>query len=196
MEWEKERLKKLLDERVGVFSNQNVQELVQICNESRNETTIEEELINAADGSPRRLLLGGQFLLEEYRIRTRGTGRIDKADWKLAMEQIRQVMPVKVPVLRIQQNLGSVSIGERIIKLPNLQHKIIVVLATAANGISNRQKIIEKVWDAKQGGVTDEAIDQHISRIRKALEKDPKNPVYLITLRDNGFQLMNYEIVN
>lgn len=56
--------------------------------------------------------------------------------------------------------------------------------------IISRDEIIGAVWkDAKSTlGVTDQALDQLIFRLRKKIEDDPNNPVYLTTVKGRGIK--------
>lgn len=63
--------------------------------------------------------------------------------------------------------------------------------------ISNKEKVLSKdeiinsVWnDTKsQEGVSDEAFDQIIYRLRKKIESDPKNPNIIKTIKGTGYKL-------
>ncbi|NTV30749.1 hypothetical protein HGA91_02090 [candidate division WWE3 bacterium] len=56
--------------------------------------------------------------------------------------------------------------------------------------VIDRDEIAEAVWEVrKEQGVSDEAIDQLVSRLRDKVETDKYNPKHLITVRGRGFQL-------
>ena len=56
--------------------------------------------------------------------------------------------------------------------------------------VIEREEIAEAVWGVKQKqGVSDEAIDQLVSRLREKIELDKNNPKHLNTIRGRGFQL-------
>ena len=56
--------------------------------------------------------------------------------------------------------------------------------------VVDREEIIGVVWkDAKStAGVTDQAIDQLIFRLRKKIEENPNNPIHLQTVKGRGFK--------
>jgi DNA-binding response OmpR family regulator len=51
-----------------------------------------------------------------------------------------------------------------------------------------REELFSKVWDTSYTGDT-RTLDVHISWLRKILEKDPRHPKYLITIRNKGYRL-------
>jgi hypothetical protein len=200
--WRIDRLKQLLDERLRVFSDHKVQELVQICVEGPKKSQksnkyhlageqIETEMLDLAQGSPRRLLKAGQFLLDAHLSERGGRGLIGTEDWQVGRRRFLEEFPI---ILRIRRDRFQASIGEREVKLTSMQHAALMTLACSPSGECDRQEIIEKVWPKQKGGVSDDALNKLISRIRGELGDDPKNPLYLLTIRDKGFQLINYEI--
>ena len=60
-----------------------------------------------------------------------------------------------------------------------LQHKDEVV---------EREDIVTTVWgeNASTAGVTEQAIDQLIFRLRRKIETDPNNPLHLVTIKGRG----------
>jgi DNA-binding winged helix-turn-helix (wHTH) protein len=65
--------------------------------------------------------------------------------------------------------------------------------------IENKERILEKeeiinaVWkEAKTTlGVTDQALDQLIFRLRKKIEENPNVPQHLLTIKGRGFKFTN-----
>jgi two-component system response regulator RegX3 len=49
--------------------------------------------------------------------------------------------------------------------------------------------LIEEVWGADYFGDT-KTLDVHVKRIRQKIEKDPRNPVHLITVRGLGYKFV------
>jgi len=56
------------------------------------------------------------------------------------------------------------------------------------NEVIERGKIFYKVWETDYMGDT-RTLDVHMSWLRKAIEKDPRNPKFLITIRGMGYRL-------
>ncbi|MFC2053852.1 response regulator transcription factor [Chloroflexota bacterium] len=56
------------------------------------------------------------------------------------------------------------------------------------NEVIERSKIFRKVWETDYT-VDTRTLDVHMSWLRKAIEKDPRNPKFLITIRGMGYRL-------
>ena len=76
--------------------------------------------------------------------------------------------------------------GGRPCELTGYQFELLVVLARSAGRVLSR----EQIMDALTGGpleVFDRSIDVHVSRLRAAIEDDPKAPRRLLTVRGAGY---------
>lgn len=76
--------------------------------------------------------------------------------------------------------------------LTALEFRLLRFLIQNAGAIVERQSIIDAVWqDAKStAGVTDQAVDQLVSRLRKKIEDTPNSPTHLLTIKGRGFQFV------
>jgi len=65
---------------------------------------------------------------------------------------------------------------------------LLEILMRRAGEVVERDELFRKVWDTD---FTDDTrtLDVHISWLRKAVEKDPRKPVYIKTLRGVGYRL-------
>jgi DNA-binding winged helix-turn-helix (wHTH) protein len=56
--------------------------------------------------------------------------------------------------------------------------------------IVERDILISSVWNENKSlaGVTDQALDQLIFRLRRKIEEDPNNPTHLVTIKGRGFR--------
>jgi hypothetical protein len=73
-----------------------------------------------------------------------------------------------------------------------LEFKLLKFLTENPNRILGREDVINSVWSEtkSQEGVTEAALDQLISRLRKKIEEDPNNPVHLLTVKGRGFKFV------
>jgi len=76
--------------------------------------------------------------------------------------------------------------------LTSSEFKLLKFLTENPSKILERQEIIESVWkDTKTiEGVSDQALDQLISRLRKKIEDDPNSPTRLLTIKGRGFKFV------
>lgn len=76
--------------------------------------------------------------------------------------------------------------GEEIALTPN-EFNILYVLAANKGKVLSREQLIDKVFGLDFSGY-DRTIDVHIKNIRKKIEKDTKNPKYIITVTKAGYK--------
>ena len=198
--WDRERLKHMLDERLAVYSGEQVHDLTQLCRETRVHVGreriavplgewIEGEMLQLAEGSPRRLLVAAQLLCQAHVKRCGPSGLVEEVDWKRAKAGLMRRMP---PLLRLLRDSRIVLVGDREVGLTSQQHAILLTLAEA-HGQCDRETLADEVWGTTEG-VSDAAIDQAIRRLRQKLGDDPNRPTYIKTIRDSGFVLLHCEV--
>ena len=73
------------------------------------------------------------------------------------------------------------------ISLTPAEYKLLSYMAENKNINLSRDIIIQKVFGIEYDGY-DRTIDAHIKNIRKKNEKDPKNPIYIITVFGLGYR--------
>ncbi len=82
----------------------------------------------------------------------------------------------------------QVSRGGEGIDLTPLEFQILELLASEPGRAWSRNDLLDRVWSTEYEGYQ-RNIDPHINRLRKKLEKDPKNPHYVLTVRGVGYKL-------
>jgi len=97
--------------------------------------------------------------------------------------------PLRVAGLVIEPEHRRVTRGGEPCELTSHQFELLWVLASRAGRPVSREALMEAVrGDAL--GPYDRSIDVHVSRIRAAIEQDPRHPRRLLTLRGVGYQLV------
>jgi hypothetical protein len=196
--WNMDHLRQLLRTRLIVYSAGQISDLIQLCRGvrvvvGRERQSIElgawmeDELLNAAQGSPRRLLVAAQLLCQAHVRRSGPSGLLEQVDWEIARQELRYKMPLP---LQISADSPMVRIGDRSLKLTPQEQRILKTLSQAPD-ICARETLADKVWGGIDG-VSDEAIDKAIERLREKLGDDPDASIYIKTERNQGFKLTNY----
>ena len=81
--------------------------------------------------------------------------------------------------------IGSLNLSE---KLTSLEHRLLKFLIENNNRVLARDEVINAVWQTKTiSGISDQALDQLISRVRKKIEINPNEPTHLLTIKGRGF---------
>lgn len=72
------------------------------------------------------------------------------------------------------------------------QYRLLEVLWDAGGGVVTRDQIIEAVWpEASSEGVSEQAIDALVRRLRERIEECDQEFRYIVTVRGHGFRLEN-----
>lgn len=99
---------------------------------------------------------------------------------------------IKNEKITINEVTNDIMRGEEVLSnnLTNAEIRLLKLLIQNPERIIEREEIINIVWSDLQSkeGVTDQALDQLIFRIRKKIETDPNNPQHLQTIKGRGFK--------
>lgn len=72
------------------------------------------------------------------------------------------------------------------VKLTSLEFKLLSYLIQNAGRLISKREIFEKVWEDKFAG--DSTLNVHIRKIREAVEREPSNPEYILTVWGDGYK--------
>lgn len=117
--------------------------------------------------------------------------------YKLAFVDAGETAPLSLDVappaerLRLDQETRQVFIGGQVLEPPlsPAQFRLLTLLKEAQGGVVTREEIVRVVWpEAMEEGVSEQAIDALVRRLRERLaELDPEHQ-YIITVRGHGFR--------
>ena len=88
--------------------------------------------------------------------------------------------------LTIDRGARAVRIDGEAKVLTSYQFDLLVALAENAGRVLNRDRLLDLV-KGEELEAFDRSIDVHVSRIRAAIEDDPKHPRRIITVRGSGY---------
>lgn len=80
----------------------------------------------------------------------------------------------------------QVFVNENLVRLTSLEFKLLSYLVQNSNRVVSKQELFEKVWGDKFIG--DGTLNVHIRKIREAIECEPSNPKYIITVWGDGYK--------
>jgi len=76
------------------------------------------------------------------------------------------------------------------IEYTTLEFQIVKLLHERREQVVTRTDFLYGVWGVNNTVVTERTIDSHIANIRKKLEVDPSDPLYIISIRGMGYKLV------
>ena len=76
-------------------------------------------------------------------------------------------------------------------KITSIEWKLLEYLCENKNRLVTKNEIFDKVWNDKF--TTDGTLNVHIRKIREAIEKDPQDPKYIVTVWKEGYKFVSSE---
>ncbi len=122
--------------------------------------------------------------------------------FKLAFVDAEQTAPLvfeplaRLPMLRLEPDARQVFIGERLLTPPLSlpQYRLLELLLDAAGGVVSRDEVIRCVWSEDvEEGISEQAIDALVRRLRERLAEMDPNHAYVLTVRGHGFRFQNHD---
>jgi two-component system phosphate regulon response regulator OmpR len=83
---------------------------------------------------------------------------------------------------------GALSRGAESIRLTATESALMRALARSPNTPISRARLVEELGGA-EGSASERAVDVQITRLRRKIEADPRQPRYLQTVRGEGYML-------
>jgi len=194
LEWQDDHLLRMLRGRLQAFSKDRVSSLDAIADVSVA-GRVDAQLVKWACSSPRKLLLLGDILLAIHGDQEGDRQPLlTEEDLQGVPGHFERVYGPLVPPLSIDEKRQQVLIGEQPVeeKLSPLEYDLLRFLYQNAGEVKSKDDIYLAVYQTTEG-VSNEAIDSLVFRLRKKVEMDPKKPAYLVTQRGRGYRLVNVE---
>lgn len=88
--------------------------------------------------------------------------------------------------LRIDYINKVVYVDENIVKLTSLEFKLLTYLVSNSKRLVTKEELFKNVWN--DSWTSDGTLNVHIRKIREAIERDPNNPKYIVTVWKEGYK--------
>ncbi len=107
----------------------------------------------------------------------------------LLKEQTKETQktPIMYDAAKNEIKKGAIILSD---SLTASEFKLLLFMLQRSEQVIERETLISSVWNdaVSTAGVTDQAVDQLIFRVRKKIEKDPNNPTHLQTIKGRGYK--------
>lgn len=90
--------------------------------------------------------------------------------------------------LSVDYDARLVQVDGNPVRLTALEFKLLSYLIKNADKVVSKQELFENVWEDKFTG--DGTLNVHIRKIREAIETDPGNPLYVVTVWGDGYKFV------
>lgn len=94
---------------------------------------------------------------------------------------------IKYENIIINKSTHEVLVNNKNIDLPLKEFELLYLLAKNKGRVFDREYLLETIWGYDYYGET-RTVDVHIRNLRKKIEVDDKNPVYIKTIRGIGYK--------
>lgn len=90
--------------------------------------------------------------------------------------------------IRYDMERGELWQGEDLVRLTATEMQLMKIFSSSCNEALSRAELVEKLG-RDRGQAQERAVDVQITRLRRKIESDPKQPRYLQTVRGAGYML-------
>jgi two-component system phosphate regulon response regulator OmpR len=109
--------------------------------------------------------------------------RVPQAEPTVIAPKVLNLGPIRYDIGR-----GEMWHGDSLIRLTSTESQLMRIFSAAPREAMTRAHLVEEL--SRSGGQTQErAVDVQITRLRRKIEVDPKQPRYLQTVRGSGYML-------
>ncbi|WP_209305055.1 MULTISPECIES: response regulator transcription factor [unclassified Granulicatella] len=109
--------------------------------------------------------------------------RTNSSQYKYEHEQKR----LYLGEIDVDIDMRKVCVKDKKVKLTPKEFDILVYMLTHQGKVITRERLIDMIWQSDYVGET-RMVDMHVANLREKIEQDPKNPVYIHTVRGVGYQ--------
>jgi DNA-binding response OmpR family regulator len=165
---------------------------IEVCRRMRSRSQVPIIMLTAKDDEIDKVLgleMGADdyitkpFSVREFRSRVRATlRRAEMLGGRPGTEE-----PIVVGDLRLDFERRIVAIRREQTRLTYVEFEILAALARSPGRVRTREMLLEQVW-GDSAYRDPRTIDVHIRHLREKLERDPRAPEYLFTVRGVGYR--------
>jgi DNA-binding response OmpR family regulator len=98
---------------------------------------------------------------------------------------------IRVGQLEVHSSSRQAMLRGAPLALTSLEFDLLLSLARSAGQVNNRDELLMETA-SRLPNVFDRSIDVHISSLRRKLGDDPRNPEFIVTIRNTGYMMRGY----
>jgi DNA-binding response OmpR family regulator len=82
----------------------------------------------------------------------------------------------------------EVRLRDHVVRLTSKEFDLLRFLAESPRRVFTKGQLLRSVWDSNPGWQTEATVSEHIHRLRRKIEVDPKHPRRLVTVHGTGYR--------
>ena len=131
------------------------------------------------------------FFQKELEARIKSILRRTNSNLVKAKKQKQENLQIQD--LFIEMDTRTISRNKSKFKLTQLEYSLLELLIRNSGKELSRKTILENIWGyTPERSIDTRIVDVHISRLRSKIEKKPKNPDLILTVRGKGYMFQRY----
>jgi DNA-binding response OmpR family regulator len=170
---------------------------IEVCRRIRSRSQVPIIMLTAKDDEIDKVLgleMGADdyitkpFSVREFRSRVRAAlRRTEMLRGRPSGEE-----PIAIGDLKMDFERRAVSMRDEGMQLTYVEFELLAALARSPGRVHTREMLLEQVW-GDSAYRDSRTIDVHIRHLREKLERDPRSPEYLLTVRGVGYRFRDKE---
>ena len=160
----------------------------ELCKELREKTNIPILFISARTSDDDQIIAlnigGDDYVQKPYSL------GVLLAKVRAVLKRYGQSCPAEYfdGYLKVNFEAKQVYVSDLPAKLTALEYKLLAFLVSNQGKVISKQELFEKVWEDRF--TSDGTLNVHIRKIREAIEKNPNEPKYIITVWGDGYKFV------
>jgi two-component system response regulator RegX3 len=165
---------------------------LEVCRTLRAESDLPIVMLTAADAEADRVegldsgaddYMTKPFSVAELVSRVRALLR------RRLLDRVSASIARTVGELEVDLNRHTATVSGRPLQLTRSEFRLVALLSSEPGRVFSREELVRHLWQSDFVGDR-RAIDVHVSNLRRKLERDPRRPERLITVRGVGYKLV------
>ena len=160
----------------------------ELCKELREKTEIPILFISARTSDDDQIIslsIGGDdYIQKPYSLGVL-LAKVKAVKRRFGIDEIVEYSDGRI---RVDFEKRQVTVAGYEVKLTSLEFRLLSYLIKNENKVVTKQELFQEVWEDKFTG--DGTLNVHIRKIREAIEEDPANPKYIVTVWGDGYKFV------
>jgi len=164
----------------------------EVCNEIRKKDRSQPVIMLTAKGDEEDIIQGLKLGADDYVTKPFSVRELlARCESVLRRSSKLQVEKQKISwdVLVIDPMNLLIETPQGQMELTRREVDLLRYLIQHSNRPISRQELLKEVWGYQNPQMDTRTVDIHITKLRKKIEKDPDSPIFILTLRGEGYRI-------